>query len=289
MQILVFEDEAVDDLAPVTTGRPAYAISCASYRLIDWLGTLDSPITALTRPHLLDLQKQDYHLSGPKSIDSKQGPILLVNARLVPCEQTITMLRRLCKEHQSTAIRNDGGLAAALLIEPKISLQLDRDSMLSEIAAATSSLPTIDEKPELFCWPHDIVSQNMKLINASLQYRILQGGYKEVQDGVFLAEGATIGQYAVIDTSQGPIVLDKNVKVGPFCYLAGPVYAGPNTKVIEHAALKDAVSLGHTVKIGGEVEASVIEPYSNKQHHGFLGHSYLGSWINLARELAIVI
>jgi glucose-1-phosphate thymidylyltransferase len=35
------------------------------------------------------------------------------------------------------------------------------------------------------------------------------------------------------------------------------------------------------VKIGGEVEASIIEPYSNKQHHGFLGHSYLGSWINL--------
>ncbi len=34
-------------------------------------------------------------------------------------------------------------------------------------------------------------------------------------------------------------------------------------------------------KIGGEVEASIVEPYSNKQHHGFLGHSYLGSWINL--------
>jgi glucose-1-phosphate thymidylyltransferase len=51
--------------------------------------------------------------------------------------------------------------------------------------------------------------------------------------------------------------------------------------VIEHAAIKDAVSLGHTTKIGGEVEASVIEPYTTKQHHGFLGHSYLGSWINL--------
>jgi glucose-1-phosphate thymidylyltransferase len=51
--------------------------------------------------------------------------------------------------------------------------------------------------------------------------------------------------------------------------------------VIEHAALKDGVALGHTVKIGGEVEASVIESFTNKQHHGFLGHSYLGSWINL--------
>ena len=45
--------------------------------------------------------------------------------------------------------------------------------------------------------------------------------------------------------------------------------------------LKHAVAVGQTTKIGGEVEASIIEPYSNKQHHGFLGHSYLGSWVNL--------
>lgn len=56
---------------------------------------------------------------------------------------------------------------------------------------------------------------------------------------------------------------------------------GPKCKILEHAAIKDAVSLGHTTKIGGEVEASIVEPFSNKQHHGFLGHSYLGSWINL--------
>ena len=29
------------------------------------------------------------------------------------------------------------------------------------------------------------------------------------------------------------------------------------------------------------MEASVIEPYTNKQHHGFLGHAYVGSWVNL--------
>jgi UDP-N-acetylglucosamine diphosphorylase/glucosamine-1-phosphate N-acetyltransferase len=29
------------------------------------------------------------------------------------------------------------------------------------------------------------------------------------------------------------------------------------------------------------VEASVIQSHSNKQHDGFLGHSYLGSWVNI--------
>ena len=34
-------------------------------------------------------------------------------------------------------------------------------------------------------------------------------------------------------------------------------------------------------KVGGEIESSIIHSYSNKQHDGFLGHSYLGSWVNL--------
>jgi glucose-1-phosphate thymidylyltransferase len=59
------------------------------------------------------------------------------------------------------------------------------------------------------------------------------------------------------------------------------VYIGPRARVAEHASIKDGVALAHTTKIGGEVEASIVEPFTNKQHHGFIGHSYLGSWINL--------
>jgi hypothetical protein len=34
-------------------------------------------------------------------------------------------------------------------------------------------------------------------------------------------------------------------------------------------------------KVGGEIEASIIAGYSNTQHAGFLGHSYVGSWVNI--------
>ena len=37
MEIIVFEDRYVPRLHPITVGRPAYAISCGSYRLVDWL------------------------------------------------------------------------------------------------------------------------------------------------------------------------------------------------------------------------------------------------------------
>ncbi|MFQ3649532.1 MAG: hypothetical protein SNJ75_04310 [Gemmataceae bacterium] len=33
--------------------------------------------------------------------------------------------------------------------------------------------------------------------------------------------------------------------------------------------------------LGGEIEESIVHGHSNKAHDGFLGHSYLGEWINL--------
>ncbi len=41
-------------------------------------------------------------------------------------------------------------------------------------------------------------------------------------------------------------------------------------------------SYGPMCKIGGEAEANIVQGYSNKYHDGFLGHSYLGEWVNLA-------
>ena len=41
------------------------------------------------------------------------------------------------------------------------------------------------------------------------------------------------------------------------------------------------VTIGPVCKIRGEVESSVILGYTNKAHDGFLGHAYLGRWVNL--------
>ena len=115
----------------------------------------------------------------------------------------------------------------------------------------------------------------------NLEDRLAGGGYEEIEKGVFAKAGLKLGKYVVFEPVDGPIVLEKNVSIGPHCYLNGPAHLGPGARVIEHSAIKDGVALGHTTKVGGEVECSIIEPYTNKQHHGFVGHSYLGSWVNL--------
>jgi hypothetical protein len=39
--------------------------------------------------------------------------------------------------------------------------------------------------------------------------------------------------------------------------------------------------VGAGCKVGGEVAETIIQGNSNKSHDGFLGHSFLGEWVNL--------
>ena len=44
---------------------------------------------------------------------------------------------------------------------------------------------------------------------------------------------------------------------------------------------REGNSIGPMCRVGGEVEESIIQGYSNKYHDGFLGHAYVGEWVNL--------
>jgi len=50
------------------------------------------------------------------------------------------------------------------------------------------------------------------------------------------------------------------------------------------AVLREDTFIGPRCKVGGEIEASIIQGFSNKQHDGFLGHSYVGCWVNIAAD-----
>src|SRR5262245_36121825 len=93
-------------------------------------------------------------------------------------------------------------------------------------------------------------------------------------------ESARIDPYVVADTTGGPVVIDREAVVSAFTRLEGPCYVGPGTQV-HGAKVRAGTCLGPMCRVGGEVEASVLLGYSNKQHEGFLGHAYLGEWVNL--------
>ena len=288
MQIICFEDERVEQLRPITQARPAYAITSASFRLLEWLKRLaeseSGSLTGAVRSYLQVIQELDHGIQALDLSDPPGGDVFLVNARLAPSTGLDQRLQDWLASTASGVVLDaeDQSVLLARVSASDLS-RAESISTIDDLLSLSKSLQVVSDAADwdVFRWPHDVVSHHMRQMPDAMNWRLANLKYNETMDGVFVREGVKIGEYPVVDSSEGPILLEENVQVGPFCYLSGPVYAGAGTRIIEHAALKDGVSLGHTVKIGGEVEASVIEPFTNKQHHGFLGHSYLGSWINL--------
>lgn len=83
------------------------------------------------------------------------------------------------------------------------------------------------------------------------------------KENILIEEGAEIEAGAVLDARLGPIFVGKGTIVRALASLRGPLSIGPGCRV------------------GGEVVASIIHGNSNKGHYGFLGHSYVGEWVNL--------
>jgi len=122
--------------------------------------------------------------------------------------------------------------------------------------------------------------KNQKKITGKVHDGVHMLGKKEI----IIEKGAEVKPGTVLDASGGPIFIDKNALIFPNVVIEGPVYIGESVRIKSAATIYENVSIGKVCKIGGEVEASVILPYTNKQHAGFLGHAYLGSWINLGAD-----
>lgn len=279
MNVILFEDETTEQLNPIALARPVFGITCGSYRLIDLVVPTATALAYVVRPHLRAIVAADY--PATTSWVGTSGPVLLANGAMVPSLEVIETLRRLVAEGKPGIVRSGTRIAAAI-ISPNLAPE-PRQMTCDGFAQYLANLPLadLDAKLPLFQHPHDVVRHHLQIMGPNLEHRLAHGTYREIAAGVFAAEGAELGQYVVTETKAGPILLEAGARIGPYCYLTGPVHIGRSARVIEHSAIKDRVCLGHTTKVGGEVEGSIIEPYTNKQHHGFLGHSYLGSWVNL--------
>jgi UDP-N-acetylglucosamine diphosphorylase/glucosamine-1-phosphate N-acetyltransferase len=88
----------------------------------------------------------------------------------------------------------------------------------------------------------------------------------------------------VLDAEEGPIHIDPDATIQPNAVLEGPCYIGPKSIIRPGAVIRAGTTIGPVCKIGGEIDASIIHGYTNKQHDGFLGHSYVAEWINLGAD-----
>ena len=84
----------------------------------------------------------------------------------------------------------------------------------------------------------------------------------------------------VADTTQGPVVIDATPS-SPHSHAWKGRATSARARRSSARRSAPARRSGPQCRIGGEVEASIVQGHSNKYHDGFLGHAYVGEWVNL--------
>ncbi|MHC4888741.1 MAG: putative sugar nucleotidyl transferase, partial [Planctomycetota bacterium] len=167
--------------------------------------------------------------------------------------------------------------------------KLPRDEVGEFTAAAKAKLPNVRSKLPTWQYIWDLVLANNEQITADFaaagrsgiegtveQPSAIRGNKKDV----YIAPGVTVHPMVVIDAEDGPVYIDEDAEIHPFSRIEGPCYIGRKS-VLLGAKCREGNSIGPLCRIGGEVEESIIQGYSNKYHDGFIGHAYIGEWVNL--------
>ncbi|MEE9268819.1 MAG: putative sugar nucleotidyl transferase [Candidatus Krumholzibacteria bacterium] len=146
-------------------------------------------------------------------------------------------------------------------------------------------------EPRLLSFPWQIIEENAAVIEDDFQKSPFRGQSEESivypgvqmvgEENIVIGEGAVIRPGVVIDASAGPVIVNDGSTVMPNASLLGPVYVGRNSTIKTGAKILEGTSVGDVCKIGGEVDHSIFGAYTNKQHDGFIGHSYIGEWVNI--------
>ncbi len=288
--ILIFEDEFQKNLNPLTYTRPIYDLRCGILTLQEKIEKRfpESKVILHTREYLLDFVKRNNPNKLVNEIGDSIDKLLLVNGALLADDNFIDKLEL---EDEDILLTKGDQLVAAIISSNNMEIVTDQLTSLFSLKSFT----TIDRKDidvKLISYPWNLVHNNGEQISKDFELLvdrdqelingdIYEGVHMLNRRDIFIGEGAKIKPGAVLDAEEGPIFIDKNATVFPNTVIQGPTSVGENALIKIGAKIYGETSIGPVCKISGEIGESILHSYSNKQHNGFLGYSYLGSWVNI--------
>ncbi len=290
MQVIIFEDEKTLRFSPLADLKPVYDLvtGCHSLRqrFVEALGGWQK-LTWHLRRHIAPWFAE----ANPGSVVNRvlEDEVLLVNGRLI-CDAAVTQFIDAGKIAPGEAVIQNGNLLfCRTTAEPLHVLETvfpdTIDGMV--LAGAFSCVEVSGFRLIENLWdPVAMHPAMMREDGSALPLGRIEG---EVHPSAILVnpsaitveKGAEVKAGAVLDASDGYIYIGAGAVVEPVALLMENVFVAPGARVKSGARIYSNVCIGGGAKAGGEIEDSIMEPFSNKQHDGFLGHSYISSWCNL--------
>jgi UDP-N-acetylglucosamine diphosphorylase/glucosamine-1-phosphate N-acetyltransferase len=292
MIVALFEDEGYANLLPLTYTRPIFECRIGMFTLLERAVRLfpESKFLLFTRDYLVPtLQKRVLHpVNQPNCIDDD---VLLINGALLldyEAKQLIgkklarkvlmTQNGRMVLAHLSEDIARNYGNGLCNILTSLTLKKLTKESRTLK----TSNLC-------LLTYPWDFVNKNAEQIKkdyTSLDKKEGEGTvdrratiYGDKKD-VHVSKGAFVEPYVTIDVRDGPVFIGNKTIVHSGSRISGPTYIGDES-IIPSGLIREGCSIGHVCRVGGELEETIIQGYTNKYHTGFIGHAYIGEWVNL--------
>ena len=234
---------------------------------------------------------------GIRNEDFDKGNLLAINCTILPTNDLMNELSRVFEENKngSFLIKFKGNIVGIYLTQEDFEKadEFSRPELLSN--------PEIDlfkkfpqfrlEKAKQLDYLFDALDYVGNIINSDLDEekklnfsKKYKGVYLINEENIEISESAQIAPNCVIDASEGAVIIDDNAKIMPQSTIIGPAYIGKNSIVKIGAKIYHNTAIGNWCKVGGEVENSILQDYANKQHEGFLGHSFLGEWVNFGAD-----
>jgi len=280
VQVIVFEDPLVEKFSPITDITPMQEVIVGGVKQSERFDKIFQSRTKwLVREYLKDKVPTDR-----KPLEGESA--LLVNSRLIPNMGFLDLLERV---DEGEALFLDGCLLLAKIrafdestvrqqIEGKLNVLRKRN--LADKLHVIKNLWDIAPKAVISYLSEDLLrfhiskDESKKLPHGIESIRVIG------RHPVYISENITVLGPVTIDAREGPVVIKEGTQIEPYAYLKGPLFIDKNTVIVAGSRIAGSY-IGIHGRVGGEVTTSIISDYSNKYHLGFLGHSYVGRWVNI--------
>ncbi len=295
-RIVVFEDAATaDQLFPLNVLRPSWEIRAGLGSLREWLSTLRSAGYSVSlRPRENMVSRSCEMADFDDSWADSGEPVIFLNGRVLH-------LPSISGNLPQAVLDREGGVLWAMVSGSRVSDLLGlvgtklAEALVKHVNGGTQ-IEAIGGLAASYVW--DYVPANERLLKlgfdlsgeellGSAKLQPMQGVQIVGELPVFAGRDTHIYPTVVLDTTEGPIWLGRNVTIEPHCFIRGPLAMGENGRVKAGAVLYGGSTFGPQCRINGEISSSIMQGYANKQHAGFLGNSHLGEWVNLGADTTV--
>ncbi len=289
MNYYIFDDDKTKNFFPLTltrsTGDLRLGITKLRQKITDKLNISDTKL--ILKSYLEDIYKERHPDWTINEISS--GDSILINSRIREYNR-LDELVNLLKNNKSAVLDKEKNILALRYEFNQTNLSSDDIPKILE-KIPNNNILVSDIRLWKYTW--EILQENSNAIIQDFEnyfydkenFIVSEPGVTIINPyQVWLGEGYELKPGVIIDASNGPVIIDENATIMHNAVIIGPVYIGKNTIIKVGAKIYEGTSIGPVCKIGGEVEETIIQAYSNKQHDGFLGHSYLGEWVNLGAD-----